>query len=130
MRNKIWSISTSNSSRSIVRVVSILRSFTPNEFKLSAPDISRKVGVPKTTTYRMLSALTSGGLLEQDRRGKHRIGPELYILGSLYLSTTGILKAAEPVVKTLNELTGEAVNVGMLDKQRVIYNNSHVGWMV
>jgi len=107
--------------RSILRVVSVLKSFTPNELELRAADISRKVGIPKTTTHRMLAALTKGGLLDRNpETGKYRIGPELYILGSLYLSTTDFLKAAEPVIKTLNGLTGETVNVGIFDKGHVI----------
>jgi len=122
---RIWNsirqvMKAENFSRSILRVISILESFTPNELELSATDISRKVGIPKTTTYRMLAALTGGGLLDQyPETGKYRIGPELYILGSLYLSTTDVLRAAEPVVRTLNDLTGETVNVGILDKRHI-----------
>jgi len=110
-----------NFPRSILRVVSVLKSFTPDELELNAADISRKVAIPKTTTHRMLAALTKGGLLDRNAEtGKYTIGPELYILGSLYLSTTDILKAAEPVIKTLNDLTGETVNLSIFDSGHVI----------
>jgi len=110
-----------NAPRSILRVVAVLRSFTPEQVELSAADISRKIGIPKTTTYRMLAALTKGGLLDRNvDTGNYRIGPEIYVLGSLYLSTNDILKAAEPVIKTLNDLTGETVNVGIFEKGHVI----------
>ena len=107
--------------RSILRVVSVLKSFTPDGPELTASDISRKVGMPKTTTHRMLATLADAGLLDRNaEKGKYTIGPALYELGILYLSTTDILKAAEPVIKTLNDLTRESVNMGIFDKGHVI----------
>ncbi len=106
--------------RSIIRVMSVLKSFNPDELKLSAAEISLRVGMPKTTTHRMLATLTKGGLLDRNvETGKYNIGPELYILGSLYLSTTDILKGAKPVVEILNTLTSETVNVGIFDNGHV-----------
>ena len=110
-----------NFPRSILRVVSVLKSFTPDKLELSAADISREVGIPKATTHRMLAALIKGGLLDRNTEtGKYRIGPGLYIMGILYLSTTDILKAAQPVIKTLNDLTNETVTMGIFDKGNVI----------
>jgi DNA-binding IclR family transcriptional regulator len=40
----------------------------------------------------------------------------MYMQGSLYLSTTDILSAAEPVTKALNDITGEAVNMSIIDR--------------
>lgn len=111
---------TENAPRSILRIAAVLKSFSPDELELSAANISRKAGTAKTTTHRMLAALTKCGLLDRAETGKYRIGPELYILGSLYLSTTDILKAAEPVLKTANDLTSETVNVGIFNKGHVI----------
>lgn len=109
---------TTNTMKSLVRAMSVLKSFTLSELELGGADIVQKVGIPKTTAYRILAYLTEGGLLEKNpMTGKYMIGPTLYSLGSLYLSTTGILKATEPVIKTLNNLTNEAVNVGILDKR-------------
>ena len=100
--------------------MSVLKSFTPDKLELSAADISLKVGIPKTTTHRMLTTLTKGGFLDRNgETGKYKIGPELYILGILYLSTTDILKGVKPVVETLNNLTNEAVNVGIFDNGHV-----------
>lgn len=107
--------------RSVHRVVSVLKTFTPNEVELSAADISQRVGIPKTTTYRILGALTTGGLLERNAEtGKYTIGLELYILGILYSRATDVLKAGGPIVKTLHDLTSETVNMGIFDNGNVI----------
>ena len=109
-------------SASVQRVVTVLKSFSPDKLELSVADIRRNATISKTTTYRILTTLSAAGLLERNiETGTYRIGPELYMLGSLYLRTTDVLKAAEPVVKTLNDLTGEAVSVSILDKDAVIF---------
>jgi len=73
------------------------------------------------TTHRILATLTKSGILERNvETGKYRIGPELYTLGSLYLHTTDIIVAAQPVIKTLNELTGENINLSIFDKGNVV----------
>lgn len=113
---------SNDSPRYILRVMAVLKSFTPDDLELRTTEISRKVGIPITTTHRMLSVLTKGGLLERNvETGKYAIGPGLYAVGSLYLNTTDLLKAAEPATKTLNELTGEAINVGIFDKGNIVY---------
>jgi len=110
-----------NSVQSIMKAVAVLKSFTIEELELGAVDIARKVRLPKTTARRMLTTLAASGLLERNGdKSKYSIGRTLYILGSLYLRTTNIFKVAEPVVKILNELTSEAVNVGFFDKGNVI----------
>ncbi len=106
---------------SLVKAVTIMRCFTPDNLELSAADICRQVSIPKSTTHRLLGTLTKTGLLDRsERTGKYTIGPTLYAMGSLYLSTTDLLKAAEPVIKLLNELTNEAVNLGILDKGNLV----------
>ena len=111
---------TSKSTRLISRVISVLNSFGPDFPELSVTEISKRVGIPKASTYRILVDLSRGGLLERDgKTAKYRIGPGLYTLGSLYLSTTDVLTAAQPIVKTLNNLTHEAVSIGILSKDHL-----------
>lgn len=110
-----------NSTRSTLRVVSVLSCFSPDRPELNAAEISQTTGIPMTTTYRILAGLTKGRLLDRNKSsGKYGIGAELYMLGSLYLSTTNITKVVEPAIKTLNDLTNEAVNVGVLDKGSLV----------
>jgi len=106
-----------NLANPVIRVISVLDCFSRFEPELSAADIRRKTGISKATLHRILITLTDRRLLEKNQKtGMYKIGPELYTLGSLYLSTTDVLKAAEPVIKELNDLTGEAVNISIFDK--------------
>jgi len=110
-----------NLNKSLHKALLVLMCFSPNELEMGTNEIARRVGMSKTTSHRILKTLTEYKILEQNgNTGKYRIGPELYALGSLYLSTTDVLKAAEPVTKTLNDLTGETVLMGIFDKGNVI----------
>ena len=107
--------------KSLLRAISIATSFSPNDLELSLTDLSRKTGIPMTTVNRIVKTLIQGRLLERNiQSNKYRIGPEFYILGSLYLRGTDILSAAEPVTQTLNDLTGEAVAVSILNQDNVV----------
>ena len=103
------------SNKSLLKAVLVIKSFSPEALELGATEVSRKSGIPKATAHRILATLSEGGLLEQNKiTGKYRIGPGLYMQGSLYLSTTDIFKAAGAVIKELNDLTKECVYAGVL----------------
>jgi len=108
-------------SSSVIKAISILKNFTPSEPELGVSEIARRVGLTKPTTHRLLVILTRTKLLEKNiNNRKYKIGPELYILGSQYLNNTDVLKAAQPVVKKINEITEEAVSIGILDSANMI----------
>lgn len=112
----------SHSSKSADRLVSILQCFSLTQLELSAAEISRKVGMPKSTAHRLLKSLTESRILEKNAKTlRYTIGPELYFLGSLYLDTTDVIKEAWPVAKTLSNLTRENTYVGILDKSNILY---------
>jgi len=107
--------------RSLFKAISILNNFSPNKPELTVADISDKLDIPKPTVYRILSCLTKTGFLEKKSgKGTYVIGRTLYTLGSLYLSTTDLFEAAEPVIQAINDITGEVTNVSILDDKGYI----------
>jgi len=107
---------------SILKAVSVLKCFTTAEPRLSIDEISREVGIPKTTTRRLVTTLATAGLLEQtERTGKYTVGPVLYALGILYLNTQNLFTAAEPVFKLLNDLTTEVVSMSIFDRGNSVF---------
>jgi DNA-binding IclR family transcriptional regulator len=103
--------------KSLTKAVSVLKCFTPQALELGAADVARKVGLPKTTAHRILRTFADARLLEQNvTTSRYTIGPLLYMLGNLYLSSTDVLKAAEPVLKEISNLTGIDVSLGIFDK--------------
>lgn len=102
--------------KSLTKAIAVMKCFTPQEPQLGAAEVARMVGIPKTTAHRILKTFAEAGILEKNQTArKYTIGPLLYTMGSLYLSTTDALKAAEPVLRQLNDLSGFGVNLGVFD---------------
>lgn len=107
-------------STTLRKAVSILRCFSAGEPELSGTEIARRIGVHKATAHRILNVLSEEGLvIRNENSNKYSIGPELFVLGSIYLSTADLLTVAEPAVKALNDLANEDVNVGILNDGHV-----------
>lgn len=101
---------------SLLKAVEILNAFSPHQSEWKVADLSLELGIPVPTLYRILSTLTKTGLLEKKQGDNtYVIGRSLYITGSLYLLTTDLFHAAEPVLQAVNNITGEATNVCILD---------------
>ena len=112
---------TKSFSNSALRVAAILNSFTQGETELTAAEISRKVGLPKSTVHYILASLVKSGLLvKNESTGKYAVSPKLFEIGCVYIRNIGITSIAEPVVKALNDLTNEGVTVGILNGSNMI----------
>lgn len=108
--------------KSLGRAIEVLKRFSLDEPELGPADVARRVGMPMSTAHRILATLKNSGLLEQNEKtGKYTIGPDMYLLGSVYLQKTDLYNAAEPVINLLNQLTKEAINISTIDKTNVVY---------
>lgn len=105
------------SSKLLLRASSVLKAFLSDETELSFVDIVNRVGIPKASAHRILESLVECGFLEQSKKnGKYNIGVLLHILGSLYLQSADLAKAAEPVLEAINEIVGHTVSVAIYNK--------------
>jgi len=81
-------------------------------------EIYPRVGIPKSTTHRILATLTKGGLLGYDvTEERYSVGPALFALGSLYLTTNNLQSVAGPVLRAINDLTEESPAIAVLDEK-------------
>ena len=107
--------------KSIDKAIACLKCFTPDHQELRARDVSKMLGLHRVTTHRLLKILTEAEMLQKDENLKtYSVGPELYMLGSLYIDNTSLAKAADSIVKKINEITGEVVAVQVLEKGYVV----------
>jgi len=71
--------------------------------------IGRRLGLSKSSTHRLLTALSRRGLVEKDDRGRYRPGIGLVALGVGALDREPIVAAARPVLEAEAEASGETV---------------------
>ena len=87
-------------------------------------ELSRALKLPKSSVHRLLTALRSRGLVEQDERGRYRPGMVLLALGLGVLEREPLVIAARPVLEAaageLNEtffvVAARAGTLTVLDK--------------
>jgi DNA-binding IclR family transcriptional regulator len=71
--------------------------------------IGRTLGLSKSSTHRLLTALSRRGLVEKDDRGRYRPGIGLVALGVGALDREPIVAAARPVLEAEAQILGETV---------------------
>lgn len=102
--------------QSLQRAVSILRSFTEAEPELRVTDLSRRLGLHKSTVSRILTTLQHEGLVSQNpETGKYRLGVGLVSLAGVALGGLNVRGVSQPHLLALVEISRETVNVSILD---------------
>lgn len=88
--------------------------------RLSLTDVSRRTGIPRTSTYRMLEHLVRMGWLR--RLGvEYGLGDTLAEIGALSLYQNRFDRVVPPLLQELHCVTGHVVHLGVLDGKHVLY---------
>lgn len=101
--------------QAVQRAIRLLQAFSARGPELGLSDLARDVGLNKTTTFRLLSALENAQMVERTAAGDaYRLGPEIVRLGSLALGGNRLQAAAGPILRALAEETRETVTLEVL----------------
>jgi DNA-binding IclR family transcriptional regulator len=93
----------------VARAMQLLKLVSERGGGRSVSELVAKSQFTRPTTYRLLSALQSGGLIEQDTETKRwYLGPESYVLGTLAARRFNIERLARDFVIRLANETGES----------------------
>jgi DNA-binding IclR family transcriptional regulator len=107
--------------KSLRKAMRILECFSLQEPRISLTDIARKVGLPLSTTHRLLATLRDVGILEQEGdRDLYRLGLKLLELGSMVLANMEVHREALPFIEELSRESGETVHLGVFDGSQVV----------
>jgi IclR family transcriptional regulator, acetate operon repressor len=101
--------------QAVLRAVSLLKAFTPGRPEIGLAELSRTVGLNKTTAYRLLSALESEGMVERAPGAPaYRLGRELLALGSLALGSGDLRELSRSELHALALQTRETATLEVL----------------
>ncbi len=100
----------------------ILAEFSSHEPVLGAPELSRRIGIPRTTTFCLLQTLESLGFLERaaDDRS-YRLGVAVLRLGFEYLSSLELTDFGQPILDRLRDDTGFSSHLLIRDERDVVF---------
>ena len=104
------------------RGLRILTEFSPREPVLDAPELSRRLGIPRTTVFRLLQTLESLGFLERaDRDRNYRLGVAVLRLGFEYLSSLELTDLGLPLIEALRDATGLTAHIVIRDGRDIVF---------
>jgi DNA-binding IclR family transcriptional regulator len=118
------SVTSERTSRlsSVTTAVRLLKMFSEGEAEIGVTSLSRRLGVAKSTVYRLASTLVAEGMLEQNpETEKYRLGIALFALGALVRQRMDLSNEGRPYIFDLREATNETVHLAVLDQSEIMY---------
>lgn len=103
------------------RVLDVLDAFSSEQPALSLSDLSRRTGIPLSSTHRIVAGLLRRGALERDSAGLYRIGLWMWEVASLSSHGMGLRESAMPFIEDLYEATHQHVQLAVLDVPEIVY---------
>ncbi len=101
--------------QAVVRAIRLLKAFTPDRPELTLAQLCDGIGLTKTTTHRLITALESEGLVARNSsRSTYHLGPAMIALGSQALLTSDLRHTVRPTLEALAAETGETATLEIL----------------
>ncbi len=107
--------------KSVYRASEIL-DFIAERKHVTLAEVSRELGIPKSTAHEIIYTLTAVGILEKEEKtGEYSLGIKLIELGNHAQQNLEIRRIATPIMRELNEELDETVHLTVLDDDEVLY---------
>lgn len=105
----------------ITKVLHILELLDQTPAGLQLKEMAEKTGINKSTVHRFVSHLEAEAYLFRDVSGTYTLGPKLTRLGEGISFQATLCKICRPTLEHLWKLTGETINLAVLDGSDVLY---------
>jgi DNA-binding IclR family transcriptional regulator len=99
--------------RAVLRAFSILECFGDSHSSLTLQAIVDRIGLPKTTVFRLVQTLLQAGYLVQKENQELCLSFRLLSLGSVVQNSLGVRDVVKPEMTMLAERTGETVEMSL-----------------
>jgi len=107
---------------SVANAIRLIKAFSENEYEMGISALAARLGLAKSTVHRLATTLVEYDMLEQNREtGKYRLGLALFELGTLVRRKMDVMSEAQAQIHALADLTGETVQLAILDHLSVLY---------
>jgi DNA-binding IclR family transcriptional regulator len=104
------------------RGLRVLCEFSRESRTLSAPELGRRLDLPRSTVFRLLTTLENMGFLERAEGGRdYRLGLAVLRLGFEYLASQSINELGRPILERMRDATGYAASLVVRDGRDIVY---------
>jgi DNA-binding IclR family transcriptional regulator len=115
----------STGSQTLIRGLEVLEAVAGGAGTLA--EIAVRLGLTKSTSHRLASALVERGYLAAMPRAGYRLGPKLLQLGHAAQEQLDLVQAARPHLEALAQATEDTVHLGVLDRDQALYLDKVAG---
>ena len=106
--------------QSVDRAVSVMEFLSGNGWS-GVTEVAERLGIHKSTAYRLLTTLRNRGLVEQDASTeKYRLGFGLVLLASAVTADLDVVRHAKPLCRELAEESGATVTISVLERDEAV----------
>ncbi len=103
------------------RTARILMAFRSAQEELGVSELSKALGINKSTVHKIVLTLCHHGFLERNESSKrYRLGSALFDLGNIVLDGIDLRTVARPLLRNLVTVTGQTAILGVVDGDRVV----------
>lgn len=111
-----------NLPQTVERALDILEAFLDSNDALGITELSRRVNLNKSTTYRIIQALRKRGYIKQDSQtNKYCLGYKILKIAYTSLNQNKLREIARKYMEELSEKTSHTVQLTVLEGNEVIY---------
>ena len=100
--------------RAVGRALAIFDAFDNEHLSLSLQELAERIGMPKTTAFRLVNTLERTGFLVRLDNQRYCLSLKLARLGGLVRSTLNIRTIAHSVMLAVNEQTSETITLNAI----------------
>jgi len=102
------------------RGLRLLQEFGRNNQTLGAPELARRLNLPRATVFRMLNTLEAMGFLQREGND-YRLGLAVLRLGFEYLAALELTELGQPVIERLSRAIDLPCNLVVRDGRSIVY---------
>jgi len=115
-------VAASSSVPALTHALSVLRLLASRATAMPAASVARELGLPRSTTYHLLSVLEGEGFVVHLPEARaYGLGVSVFELGSAYLRHDPLERLARPLLARLVDRVGVTAHLGILHGAQTLY---------
>ncbi len=103
------------------KAMAVISAFSYGEPVLGVSELSRRLGIGKSTVHRILTTLAADGFVERTSDDRYRLSIRLYEIGLQVAASTELREFAHPALERLRSESGETAHLAVLAGTDVVY---------
>jgi DNA-binding IclR family transcriptional regulator len=103
------------------KAMAVISAFSYGDPVLGVSELSRRLGMGKSTVHRILTTLLADGFVEKTRDERYRLSIKVYEIGQQVAASIELRQLVHPALERLRNESGETAHVAVLSGTDVVY---------